>query len=199
MRSYVLLSPSPEREEINALLSYRQSLMEECQKLKDQSKLRPHMSSLSQDHIEFLLKKIKDVEKKIRAYLKEHKTDQDEVILSMPGIGYLTLSALKALLPELGILNRQQVASLVGLAPIANDSGKKSGQRFIFGGRSNMRRALYMPALWMITKNPKLMAVYGRLKKAGKPSHVAITAVMRKMIVILNIMVKRNTLWEIKT
>ncbi len=101
-----------------------------------------------------------------------------------------------ATLPELGRLNRQQIAALAGLAPFARDSGKWSGQRSIWGGRASVRCALYMAALSAKRCNSKIRAFAERLEVAGKPFKVVITACMRKLLTLLNSMVKTNTQWS---
>jgi len=122
--------------------------------------------------------------------------DADDLLQSMPGVGKATSAALIAELPELGKLNRQAIASLVGLAPFDHDSGKMKGQRSIWGGRKTVRTALYMAALTAIRCNPTLKAFAERLKNAGKKFKVIVTAVMRKLLVTLNTMLKNNTPWN---
>jgi transposase len=99
-------------------------------------------------------------------------------------------------MPELGELNRQKIAALAGLAPYNRDSGKKRGKRRIFGGRQSVRRVLYMAALSATKHNPVIKKFYERLMKKGKPFKVAITACMRKMITIMNVMVRTATPWR---
>lgn len=116
--------------------------------------------------------------------------DKDNLLRSVPGLGPTTSVTLISSLPELGQLNRQEIASLAGVAPFNCDSGKRRGQRKIWGGRSNVRCALYMATLSAIRCNPLIRVFYERLKQAGKPSKVALTACMRKLLIILNTMVK---------
>ena len=118
------------------------------------------------------------------------------IMQSAPGIGAVTSSALLSSLPELGELNRRQIASLVGVAPINRVSGKKQGKRQIRGGRKDVRCALYMPMLTAIRHNHKLKRMYDRLVRGGKKRIVALIACMRKLITILNTMLKENTLWN---
>ena len=120
----------------------------------------------------------------------------DRILQSVPGVGQITSAALIASVPELGKLNRQAVASLVGLAPFNHDSGRKHGTRSIWGGRKTVRCALYMATLTATRFNTHIRAFYQRLKKAGKKTKVAITACMRKLLVILNTMLKTNTTWN---
>ncbi len=119
-----------------------------------------------------------------------------QVLQSAPGIGGVTATTLIAELPELGKLNRQTIASLVGLAPFNVDSGKYRGERHIKGGRASVRRALYMATLTARTYNPLIKAMAERLTKTGKPFKVVMTACMRKLLTILNTMIRNNEKWR---
>lgn len=121
-----------------------------------------------------------------------------DVLVSIPGIGEITAIAMLIDMPELGTLDSKQVASLAGLAPIARDSGQHRGKRHIRGGRAELRHALYMPALVAIRFNPDLKAKYTALVAAGKPAKVAITAVMRKLIILANSLLKTGRPWTPK-
>lgn len=119
-------------------------------------------------------------------------TRKVQILSQQKGIGRASAQALIALIPELGHIDRRKIASLVGLAPFAHESGKKNGKRFISGGRAEARRCLYMPA-WVATRyDPHFAAFYRRLVNNGKPKKVAITAVMRKLLVRLNAMMKHQ-------
>jgi transposase len=115
---------------------------------------------------------------------------------TVTGVAHGTSTALLADLPELGQLNRQEIAALVGLAPFNHDSGRFRGKRAIWGGRASVRSALYMAALSARQWNPVIKAFADRLERAGKPFKVVITACMRKLLVILNTLVKTNTPWR---
>lgn len=119
-----------------------------------------------------------------------------EILQSVKGLGPVNVSTLIAELPELGKLNRQQVAMLVGVAPINNDSGKHSGKRKICGGRSGVRRDLYMATLVGTRCNPAIKIFYQRLVAKGKPKKVALTAAMRKLLTILNTLIRTDQLWR---
>lgn len=119
-----------------------------------------------------------------------------DLIISVPGVGPVTANALVSELPELGKLNRQQIAALVGVAPMNFDSGKMRGKRAIRGGRASVRTALYMAAFCSRKYNPVIKAFVERLIGEGKPFKVALTAAMRKLLTILNAMVKTNQLWK---
>lgn len=119
-----------------------------------------------------------------------------DLLTSVPGVGQTTASALVADLPELGKLNRQQIAALVGVAPINRDSGTLRGKRTTFGGRASVRCALYMAAFCAMRFNPVLKRFADRLRAAGKPFKVIVVAAMRKLLTILNLMLKENQPWR---
>lgn len=150
------------------------------------------------DTIDFLDKRLISIDSEIDKWLQTTKIDQRRVNLlaSFKGVGQHTARALIISLPELGTLTSKQVVALVGLAPMAHDSGKHQGKRHIRGGRSLVRASLYMPTLTAIRCNPVIAEFYQRLIKSGKHHYVAITACMRKILVILNAMVKSNQPWN---
>ena len=121
---------------------------------------------------------------------------QDDLLRSVPGIGPTTARTLLADLPELGQLNRRAIAALVGVAPMNCDSGQLRGQRHIWGGRAPVRTTLYMATLTATRHNAPLRAFYRRLRDAGKPAKVALVAVMRKLLTIVNAMLKHQTRWQ---
>lgn len=118
-----------------------------------------------------------------------------DILVSIPGISAITAFALLIDMPELGTLGQSQAASLAGLAPVARQSGHWTGRAFIRGGRANVRQALYMPALVALRFNPDLKAKYDQLKAAGKASKVAITAIMRKLILLANALLRDGRNW----
>jgi len=122
-----------------------------------------------------------------------------EILISIPGIGRLTAINLLIEMPELGVLEPGQAASLAGLAPIARQSGRWTGHAFIRGGRAGVRQALYMPALVAMRFNPDLKAKYEQFIAAGKPAKVAITAIMRRIIVLANALLRAGRPWMPKT
>lgn len=148
--------------------------------------------------IAFLEKRLGALDQEIDTWLQSTPIDQSRVNLlkSFTGIGQNTARSLLITIPELGSLSGKQIGALAGLAPFANDSGNKRGERHISGGRSAVRAALYMPAISAIQHNPVIRALYQRLVQAGKHHYVAITACMRKMLVILNAMLKSNQPWK---
>jgi transposase len=126
-------------------------------------------------------------------------SDRFAILISIPGLSNITAFALLIEMPELGAIEAGQAASLVGLAPIARQSGRWTGRSFIRGGRAGLRQALYMPALVAARFNPDLKAKYAQLLGAGKPAKVALTAIMRKLIVLANALLKANRKWAPKT
>lgn len=151
-----------------------------------------------QDHLDWLKHQIERLETEIKQLVKSSEAwfCQTKRLETMPGVGFITAVTLTANMPELGTLNRQKIAALAGLAPYNRDSGKKRGKRRIFGGRQSVRRVMYMAALSAMRHNPVIKTFYERLIENGKPFKVAITACMRKMITILNVMVKNQTDWK---
>lgn len=147
--------------------------------------------------IMWLEEEIADIETEIQALLADNQEWQEQVkrFTSIPGVGFITAITLLAQMPELGLLNRQKIAALAGLAPFNRDSGGKRGMRRIFGGRSAVRRVLYMSALSGIKFNPVLKEFYNRLIERGKPKKVAITACMRKLLTILNALERKQESW----
>jgi transposase len=122
--------------------------------------------------------------------------EREELLTSMPGIGDATARVLLAELPELGLVDRRQVAALAGLAPFNRDSGQWRGERHIQGGRASVRTALYMPTVVATKHNPVIRTLYLRLRAAGKKPKVALTACMRKLVTILNAMLRDGTPWR---
>ena len=122
--------------------------------------------------------------------------EKDKILQSFPGVGPVTASTIIAALPELGSLNRRQIATLVGVAPLNCDSGTHKGKRKIWGGRADIRSVLYMCAMTAARCNPVIRPFYQKLLRAGKPNKVARTACMRRVLVILNAMMRSHTCWQ---
>ncbi len=143
---------------------------------------------------------IEKIELRISTLVSEHEQFKQKAVIikSVPGIGAKTVGMLIGALPELGCLNRRQIAALVGLAPFNKDSGKMRGKRIIGGGRVNVRNQLFMPTLSAIQYNPVIRNYYKHLLKQGKIKMVAVVACMRKLLTILNSMVKKNETWKPK-
>ena len=149
-------------------------------------------------HIAWLEQQLSALEAELQQQLRSSPVwrERDALLRTVPGVGpHLSLTLL-AQLPELGTLDRRQVAALVGVAPFNRDSGRLRGRRTIWGGRARVRAMLYMGALSASRHNPLIRAFYQRLLAAGKPKKVALTACMRKLLVILNAMLKHHTPWR---
>jgi len=148
--------------------------------------------------LEVLKKQLANIDSRLAKMLQADTENKRkiEILASVKGVGPVMISTVLAELPELGKLNRGEVARLVGVAPINRDSGQKSGKRLIGGGRGQVRRVLYMATIVAIRHNPAIKAFYQRLKGLGKESKVAIVACMRKFITLLNFLVKTNAVWE---
>ena len=148
--------------------------------------------------IKILNKQIALLDKNISSLISRNKqlTKQIELLVSMPGVGSQTAQELLINLSELGHLNRRKIVSLAGLAPYCFDSGKFKGKRIIWGGRSQVRSILYMSALTSIRCNKRLKEFYNRLVNRGKAKKVALVAVMRKILITLNVMLQTNTAWR---
>lgn len=149
-------------------------------------------------HIAFLKKELDSVDRELEDMIKQDPiwSEKDNLLQSTPGIGPTTSAALIAQLPELGSIDRKQIAALVGVAPLNRDSGTFHGRRVVWGGRSNVRAALYMATLVATRYNPVIRQFYLRLCAAGKRKKVALTACMRKLLTILNSMLKYHVPWS---
>jgi len=152
-------------------------------------------------HIAWLDKRIvkldDDLSKRLRA--SDAWRTKDNLLQGIPGVGAITSLTMLAKCPELGQMNRREIAALVGVAPRANDSGKHRGKRFVWGGRADVRAVLYMATVSAIRCNNDIQAFAARLKQAGKPAKVILVACMRKLLTIMNAMVKNNAQWAPKT
>lgn len=122
--------------------------------------------------------------------------EKDDLLQSVPGVGPVVTSTLLASLPELGTLTNKQIAALVGVAPLNRDSGTLRGRRTVWGGRAQVRAVLYMGTIVVARFNPVIRVFYPRLQRAGKAKKVALTACMRKRLIILNAMLKHRTPWQ---
>ena len=191
--------PDEETRELRGLVDRRKQLLEmltsERNRLRQASK-RVH--PLIQNHIRWLKQQIDDLDKDISELIRSSPIwrAQEDLLRSVPGVGPVLSSTLLTHLPELGSLNRSQVAALVGVAPMNRDSGAFRGKRTVWGGRTAIRSALYMAALVSARYNPVIKTFYLRLRAAGKPAKVALTACMRKLLVILNSMLSNRTRWD---
>jgi transposase len=151
-----------------------------------------------QAHIRWLQKRLKQVDDEIKRDIKNGPLwrTRDHILQSAPGVGPTTSATLISCLPELGQLDNKKIACLIGVAPLNRDSGRYKGRRTIWGGRAQVRAVLYMSTLSAMRSNPVIRQFYQRLREAGKCFKVAIVACMRKLLVILNAMVRNQTMWR---
>jgi len=149
-------------------------------------------------HINFLKRELQDINRDMDEAQRRSPLwrEQEDLVRSVPGIGRVTSTTLLVGLPELGRLNRKQIAALVGVAPLNRDSGMFRGKRSIWGGRASVRAVLYMATLVATRYNPTIRSFYQRLCASGKAKKVALTACMRKLLTILNAMVRSKTPWQ---
>jgi transposase len=184
-------------------MSYKETLGEERKRQINQLEQK-HASVLVQKIITKRLKLLEHNLKNIQQRIHELIDSDDnfrkkkQCLETVPGVGAVTIATLLCYLPELGCANRKQIAALVRVAPILCDSGQFRGRAMIQGGRFQIRKTLYMPILTCIKFNPSLKIFYQHLKNQGKPSKLALVACMRKLLITLNIMLKRNQTWKNK-
>jgi transposase len=158
----------------------------------------PHLVRRVEAHLAWLQNELAGIETDLGNAVRDSPVWRatEDLLVSVPGIGKTSARLLIAELPELGRLDRRQIASLVGVAPINRDSGAFRGRRMVMGGRADVRTALYMPTITAIRYNPVLKALYQRLTARGKPAKVAITAAMRKLLTFLNAILKTQSPWQ---
>lgn len=192
--------PDEKTRELKAQLARRRQLMEiltaEQNRLK-QTSSQPVRASI-QTVIRTLQSQIKDLEGNLRDTIQQSPIwrEKETLLKSVPGVGPQTAFTLLADLPELGTCSRQQIAALAGVAPINRDSGKHRGKRTTHGGRKSVRSALYMAALVATRFNPDIQSHYQQLLKSGKEKKVALVACMRKLLCILNAILREKTNWN---
>jgi transposase len=191
--------PDAQTQELRALLGRRQQLI--VMRTAEQNRLAGTSGRLQTDieaHITWLNARLAMLDNDLETLLRASPLwrENDDLFQSAPGIGPVCARTLLLALPELGTLNRQQIAALVGVAPLNGDSGTLRGRRVIWGGRAHVRTVLYMGPLVATRYNPRIKAFYERLLAAGKVKKVALTACMHKFLTILNAMLKHRTPWQ---
>jgi transposase len=195
---YITAPADAAQQELAALMTRRRQLVDmrvqEMNRLDLASK-RARRSILSV--IRTLDKQIEQIDREVQDHIDDHFDGQRKLLDSFKGVGPVMILTLLAALPELGRLNRRAIAKLVGIAPLADDSGPRKGKRRIMGGRSEVRNVAYMATIAAIRHNPVLRNHYQRLLTAGKAKKVAIVACMRKMLTILNAMMRDGTSWDL--
>lgn len=188
-----------EEEQLTALLTRRRQVLDMLTVEKNRLvTVRAKMRSALEAPIHWLSTNLKELDQEIEEFVKGSPLwkEKDHLLQSVPGVGPVTSATMLGMLPELGHLHRQEIAALVGVAPFNKDTGAKQGKRRIFGGRADVRSVLYMAALSAKKHNPFIRTFYQRLIQHGKEKKVALTACMRKLLVILNAMPRTNQPWR---
>jgi transposase len=186
--------PSPQQQALGELVARRTQLVEMLTMEKNRAPMQS-LDAVQQSGLQLrthLEEQIAQIGARITQICAQHQEFHSKIarLCQMQGVGALTAASLLATLPELGSYNRAQITALAGLAPRCRESGKYKGRRTIGGGRAPVRRVLYMAALSAARCNPKLKALYSRLTLAGKPPKLALTAVMRQLLCVLNSLIK---------
>lgn len=190
---------SSEQQLIKALVTRRRQLIDMQTAEKNRcTSINPELLPRLEKHLDWLKTELAEIEEELNDWIDHNAQwrEKRNSLESVPGVGKVTSFTLLAELPELGALSRQKIAALVGLAPFNRDSGRFRGRRHIFGGRSDIRSVLYMAALSGIRYNPALKAFYDRLIANGKLPKVALTACMRKLLTILNAIIRDEAIWQ---
>lgn len=191
--------PDPQTQELAAVLARRRQVLamqRAEQNRRDRASAR--VQKRIDAHLRWLDAELARLDEDLDAMIAQSPVwrEREDLLQSVPGIGPVMSRTVLAELPELGLLNRKQVAALVGVAPFNRDSGRLRGHRTIWGGRAPVRTALYMATLVATRWNPVIRQFYQRLRTAGKPPKVALVAAMRKLLTILNAMVHHGTPWR---
>jgi transposase len=194
---YITPMLAPQRQALAELMTRRRQLVDmrvaECNHLEHAGKLA--VRSIN-SVLKTLDRQLAAVDREIDDHMDRHFKTQRSLLDSVKGVGPVTILTLTAALPELGTLGRRQISKLVGVAPLADDSGPRKGKRRIWAGRADVRAVVYMAALVAIKHNPAIKVFHSRLIAAGKPKKVAIVACMRKLLTILNAMLRDQSMWD---
>jgi len=191
--------PDAAAQALTAFLTRRRQLVEMLVAERNRLLLAaPAVRRDLQQHIRFLERRLREADDDLHTAVKSSPVwrVRDDLLQSVPGVGRVVSLTLLAELPELGRLSHKQIAALVGVAPLNRDSGTLRGKRLVYGGRAPVRAVLYMAALVASRRNPVIRAFYERLRAAGKPAKLALTACMRKLLTILNAMARSGTPWH---
>lgn len=190
---------STDEKKLQALVERRRQLLDliNQENNRRQQTVDREIQEYIKQSLETLKQQVKTIDERLAKCVQADTANarKVEILESVKGVGPVAVSTILAQLPELGKLNRGEIAKLVGVAPLNNDSGQVSGQRRTFGGRSYVRRVLYMATLVATRFNTRIKTFYQRLLSEGKPKKVALTAAMRKLLTILNTLIKNDQLW----
>lgn len=199
MQPAITVLASVNEQALQEAVTRRRQLVEMLTAEKNrQASLRGKMRQNVDEHVEWLEKRIRELDDEIEQLTQAHDQwrSRMELLTSVPGIGNVIATTLIAALPELGKVSDKRISALVGVAPLNRDSGKYRGSRTIWGGRANVRAALYMGVLVAVQHNPVLKAFYARLVAQGKAKKSALTACMHKLLRILNAMIRDGKPWQ---
>ena len=188
-----------QRLALEALVTRRRQVIEMITAEKNRlAQSHKSLRSTLKAHINFLQRELQDTNRELDGMLRKTPMwrEHEDLLRTAKGVGRMTIATLFADLPELGTLDNKRIAALVGVAPFNRDSGTHRGKRMIWGGRASVRAALYMAALVASRHNPVIRAFYERLCAAGKPKKVALVACMRKLLTILNAMIRTKSPWR---
>jgi transposase len=191
--------PDAQTQELAAQLTRRRQLVEMLVAEKTRRGQAPGpIQKQIQAHITWLERRLRNLDEELATAIRSSPLwrEKDDLMQSVPGVGPVLATTMLASLPELGTLSRQQIAALVGVAPLNRDSGTIRGKRTIWGGRAHVRATLYMAAIVASRCNPMIRAFYQRLCAAGKAKKVALTACMRKLLTILNAILRTRRPWQ---
>jgi transposase len=191
--------PDEAAQALDALLTRRRQLVEMLTAERNRLLVaRAPVRRDLQQHIRFLERRLREADDDLHTAVKASPLwrVKDDLLQSVPGVGRVVSLTLLAELPELGRLSHKEIAALVGVAPLNRDSGTLRGKRLVYGGRAPVRAALFMAALVASKCNPVIRAFYQRLRAAGKPTKVALTACMRKLLIILNAIARSGRPWQ---
>lgn len=191
--------PDEQARDLGALVARRRQVLQmHAAELQRRQRALPVVHQRIDRVLTVLEQELRDLEQELGDRLRQSPLwrEQEDLLRGVPGVGPALTFSLLADLPELGTLSSKQVAALVGVAPLNRDSGRWRGKRVVWGGRAHVRAALYMPTVVAVRWNPVLREFYQRLVTAGKPKKVALVACMRKLLVILNAMLKHRTPWQ---
>jgi transposase len=192
--------PDEASQALSALMTRRRQLLDML--VAERNRLEHAQGAVRRSivqHVRWLERRVTEVDRDLDDTIRRSPVwrAKEDLLRSVPGVGPVVSRTLLASLPELGALTRKQIAALAGVAPLARDSGTLRGKRLVWGGRAPVRAALFMSALVAARRNPVIRAFYQRLLVAGKPKKLALTACMRKLLTILNAIVRTNTPWWI--
>lgn len=203
VRPEMRVLPDADAQELDALLARRRQLLEMLQAERNRlgqvfGRGKRSVKKSLRGHITFLERELRMADTDLGDMVRRSAAwrEQDDLLQSVPGVGQVLSFTLLADLPELGRLSRREIAKLVGVAPLSRDSGTLRGRRFVQGGRTSVRAVLYMAALVGTRRNAVIRAFYARLLAAGKPKKLALVACMRKLLTILNTMVRTRQRWR---